>query len=79
MGLNVDLCHMLGLASEMQCPSCTNLSPTPFGNYDIETPGTNPEPGKWVLLWACSNCDREWHYQFKIDQKYIKHMVISHE
>lgn len=60
MGLNLNLCHMLGVPTEKQCPACGNIEETTFTCYDVDYPECNPEPGKWVLDQACSECKHEW-------------------
>ena len=66
MGLNVDLCQMLGVPEEVECPRCRRTVSTNFDDYDIECGHPNDERGIWVLSMYCSECEHEWEIEYRI-------------
>jgi hypothetical protein len=60
MGLNVDLCQMLGVPDTMVCPNCGKEIASNFDDYDIEGLDVNVGPGRWRLLCYCEHCEHEW-------------------
>ena len=68
MGLNVDLCQMLGLPKKVACPRCSATAGR-FDDYDIECGDPNPAPGVWELDCYCNNCEYTWTYRVKVALK----------
>lgn len=64
MGLNLDLCHMIGAVEAVACPNCGKQTNTGFNDYDIECGNPNPKPGFWRLTGYCSTCERYYVVQF---------------
>jgi hypothetical protein len=60
MGLNLNLCHMLGLPEETACPACGETTGTGFEDCDVEAPRVNPEPRVWSFQLYCPHCEHEW-------------------
>lgn len=71
MGLNVDLCQMLGVPKKVICPHCKKQVKTHFNDCDIEMPRINPKPGVWDLHCYCEDCDKDWKYSVKINLEQI--------
>lgn len=67
MGLNVDLCHMLGVPEQVQCPRCRATTTTFFDDYDIQCGNPNPAPGLWSLTLCCRWCEHEWRIEYRIE------------
>ena len=53
MGLNLDLTEMMGMPSQVICPSCHEKINTYFDDFDIDTPNSNPGTGKWINYFEC--------------------------
>lgn len=67
MGTNVDLSHILGLPSTIECPKCRLVTQTFFGNYDIKSfSALSTSPGVWSLHVRCNNCEHEWRVEYWI-------------
>lgn len=66
MGLNVNLCQMLGVPDQTMCPRCKEMIITDFSDYDIECGNPNPSTGKWALHVYCSNCEHEFNFEFTV-------------
>jgi len=64
MGLNLNLCWMLGVPEDVVCPRCRRPSPSYFNDYDIQWGDPNPNPGEWRLRCWCDACDEGWGYDF---------------
>lgn len=69
MGLNLDLCQMLGVPDEVECPRCHRTVSTYFDDYDIECGSPNDECGVWVLSVNCSECEHSWEIEYQIELK----------
>lgn len=67
MGIQWDLCGMLGAPSEMTCPNCGKLSQTMFDDYDVDAGGWNPEPGHFALDCYCPHCEHEWFWKCRVE------------
>jgi len=63
MGLNVDLCQMLGVPKKICCPKCGKTDKSGFADYDIECGSPNPKPGVWRLHCYCNKCEHEWTHE----------------
>lgn len=66
MGLNVNLCHMLGVTKTTVCPKCKAVIETQFADYDIECGNPNPKPGQWALHVYCDKCEHEFNFKFTV-------------
>lgn len=71
MGLNLDLCHMLGVPKEIGCPTCGKQIYTRFDDYDIECGDPNPNEGIWRLGGCCAYCENEFEVNFEIFRREI--------
>ena len=56
MGQNRDLVRWMGLPSTLRCPHCDDEGPSWFDDFDLDTPGCNPEPGVWRDNFECARC-----------------------
>jgi hypothetical protein len=65
MGMNMNLCDLLGVPDELNCPKCKETISTYFDDYDIDFAGCY-SGGKWRLRVHCPECDCSWKYCFKI-------------
>jgi len=63
MGNNVDLCQMLDVPFEVECPRCGSAIKSDFDDYDIECGHPNPEPGVWSLRVYCPKCEHDWQWE----------------
>lgn len=72
MGLNVNLCSMLGVPRKVKCPRCGRTVPTHFEDYDIECGNPNRKPGFWSLGVFCFECEHDWRIEFLITSKVIE-------
>lgn len=66
MGLNLDLCQLLGLPERITCPRCKAMVASYFDDYDIECGHPNPSPGVWSIMCNCSECDHDWSHDFVV-------------
>lgn len=67
MGLQMNLCQLLGAPTEVQCPECGAPQQTYWNDYDVECCGFNPAPGKVVLGMYCEECEHEWKTSYQVE------------
>lgn len=53
MGLQLDLCSMLGIPNTCQCPTCHNTLDLYFDDFDLESSNSIPSPGTINLTIDC--------------------------
>lgn len=61
MGLNLDLCAMLGAPKKVGCPKCGKKTRTNFADYDIEC-GQPFKKGAIALDVYCEHCEHAFEY-----------------
>jgi len=65
MGCNMNLCDLLGVPEELECPKCKEIVSTYFDDYDIDC-HLCYNCGEWRLLMCCSKCEYAWRWCFDI-------------
>ncbi len=67
MGLQLNLCKMLGVPDVVDCPKCGKEIRTRFEDYDFECGNPNPNMGEWVLDVYCSECEHEFKIPYYVE------------
>ncbi len=69
MGLNLNLCSILGLPENCACPKCNESVYLWFDDFDIKGGSGNPEPGVFCIETQCEHCNNTIIFKIKANWK----------